>query len=266
MKRILAFVMVLTIILSCGVSVFAYSEINTVDVKQMFEKNMEDKIKSVKGPEKEIVEKDFRKYKTLCDFEKEKFIEYISDPELVIKLLSISISQPNSGKTLKTTKKISEDIAIEETVEKSSLSDNFYDSQTSIPSVSKTEISIETTTTLSRAGTSVESAINKRSVSFFGIKVMEITSRIIYRLSGGTGGRITGVIGGAHYLSRNYTLNRITFHYNWEDYSSRLATSRSYFTASFVFKNIFTIADGTRYIQVDNYKNSWGGIYGLSWF
>ncbi|NLC06299.1 MAG: hypothetical protein GX778_07290, partial [Erysipelothrix sp.] len=64
MKRILAFVMVLTIILSCGVSVFAYSEINTVDVKQMFEKNMEDKIKSVKGPEKEIVEKDFRKYKT----------------------------------------------------------------------------------------------------------------------------------------------------------------------------------------------------------
>jgi|GEM_PF-1538061 len=176
--RMLAFI--LTLLIAFGGAFPAYAtNVNNNDIidnsKVASIKNYENWLKNNCSTD----EKDLEKFQRLTEKQKVKFINYLNDPELLVNALSTSL-EPGESKNFDANDDIL--VTLSETIEPINTSSQ----QDSLSSIATEEF---------------RKASYIKSVSFFGVKVLEVTSWIRYSHDGES---IIEIQGSAHYTSVNY--------------------------------------------------------------
>lgn len=249
MKKLITFLIFgLAFFLVFSTNSFA-SEMNSVDqLKQEFSSQLLEQIDNATGSERESLLIQYDKYSSLTKNEQDKFVTYLNDEELMSEIMdeyknpgsselsnSITTNEEHSnGETIKTSK-ISDSIAIVERLGDKSSENG------------------EIKATLSQA----REATYRKFVTMFGIKVFENTSSIDYNRTK-YGGRITGIDNSDHRMTRNFTVNRMSYSGKVERYASTYASSKSNTTVAIIWKGVWTYDDGQCQIRVDNKSNVTG--------
>ncbi len=227
-------------------NMFAAEKSGVGQLKQEFESQLLQQISDTSGVERETLQEQYDKYVKLDESEQNKFVSYISDEELMSEVMKEYKSPGSSnldvatkeeqinGETVNTSS-VNNDIAIVE-----NLSDKPVAEKEPIATINEHR-----------------SAWYKKYVTLFGIKVLENTSTLDYTRTG-YGGRITGILGSDHRVTRNFTVNRISYSGKVDRYGSTYAYSNSNTTVAIIWKGVWTYDDGKCQIRVDNRSNVTG--------
>lgn len=208
--------------------------------KQEFETLFLNEITNANEEESKILEEEYKKYKNLTVEKQEKLLTYLNDEELMSQIskeffepgtsaLSNNIITEkesfNGGNVIRNV--ISEDIVIEE-VSLDTLS--FGESPIQLADESR----IATWT---------------KSVKIFGITGMQHKSTLPYKRTK-YAGWITGVSKGDHRITRNFSLNSVSYSGEIHGYDRLKAWSRVNIAISLIFKGTWTYNDGVCRINV----------------
>lgn len=186
---------------------------------------------------------EYDKYKDLSEANKDKFIEYLNDETLLEQIfngLNTNNVQLGNSKT-KGREVVSDDIEID-----FATADKLLDS-TGIPL---------------RNSLNAENRVAEltSTVSVLGIKIFQAQATLRYQRTG-YGGTITAISSSDHRITRNFTLNRVSYgpirHYR----SSTTARSESDTVISFILKGNWKYGDGRSWISVNNYGSITGDFY-----
>ena len=219
--------------------------------KEEFEEQFLENIDESTGTEKESLELEYSKYTELDVEDQNKLIEYLNDEELM-KNIAEQFSSPSSSElTLQTTEdsverentvinKINDDIVIV---------DELKDGPTPIKPGEMSIMAVQTKT-----------ASNSRWAKVAGVTVMELRSEVTYKRNSSTG-KITGLVGSDHRVTRNLTLNRFNLSGKTHGSSSTKAWAKTNFTIDMAIKGLWTYRSGYSEVAVTNNGKITGGVY-----
>ncbi len=229
-------------------NVFADEKNNVNQLKKEFESQLLEQINNATGSERGALLIQYDKYSSLTESEQNKFVTYLSDEELVSEIMK-EYSNPGSselshsitteeehinGETMNTNH-ISNDIAVVESM--ADKPSNYEEPKARLYQH--------------------RSARYSKYVTIFGIKVLEHTSTLDYTRTR-HGGRITSILGSDHRVTRNFTLNRISYSGKIQRYANTYAYSNANTTVAIIWKGVWTYDHGKCQIRVDNKSNVTG--------
>ncbi|MBM7543267.1 hypothetical protein [Amphibacillus cookii] len=243
-KYFLTLFLVVSFFFVFGLGVSASESSETEQLREEFESDFLENIEKAQGEEKNLLLEEYNKYSDLSDSEKNKFVSYINDDELMeIIMEEIPDSEISmnafSGKATETVE-LHKDIVSEESVE-------------DIPAV------VQGISVMSSGQT--RTATYTKNVYILGIRTMQTKASMTYTRTK-SGGRITGVKSYDHRITRNFTLNSWTFSGGYSRYGNTYAYSRSNVSVSLIFKGAWTYADAESEVRVDNKGNASGYLKG----
>ena len=234
-KMLIVLVMVFFACFSFNTSGLANENFNLKDVKQEYEEFLANEIRNAEGQERKDLVNFSKRYHSSSTEDQYKIVEFFHSPDKVEELANL-LMQP-AGTLESGSKTIFADgieIVVTEALEENNNANN-------------DEMNIFE---------EYRVATYKKSVSAWGVKVMEHTSTLNYSRTR-LGGSITGISASDHRMTRNFTLNSVSYtgkSHTPRTFPATWARSTSNVTMSIISKYIpgGTYASGTCGITVDN--------------
>jgi hypothetical protein len=243
MRKIVSVFMVLCLsfgLLGSMASAAGVTKVSKEKMEKMVEQRFEDSIKAATGDKKKQLSSDYEKYKGFSKTDKDKFISYMSDPELTNTIMeSLTTMEPGDVKTFE---------------------DGDIDLSVDYEEANEAESNVEVSTpgdVIQPMATSYRKAWYKRTVSFLGLNILEVYAFVNYTHNGS---RVTSTYGCDAYTSRN--LNP-TLDYEWgrciRSYNSYQAWATASVRWSIIYSGLGMVFQHHEVRVWGNYKNQAGG-------
>lgn len=248
-KRLLSIALIFILLISMGSVTLAEPGDTPRITRQEFENQIKEQVNSASSNDRVEVLEEYNKYHSLSETDKDKFIKFLNDPTLMEEIIkssrdnSLQLEPSFNEKKKSKIYEISDDIKIDYT-----LQDKLINPTDITPIVPLATVETRTAT-------------YTQTTTALGIKIFESKATMDYQRTG-YGGTITKILNSEHRITRNLTLNRVSFGSNRHYRSSTRATSQAYVTISFLVKgDTWAYGDGESEISVTNYGVVTGNLW-----